>query len=241
MTDATPRKSDLNVRVASAVAMVAVAGTALWLGGYAWFLFVLAVALVCLGEFVRLIWLATASNGKRIGGAFAAFMYVGLAGLLLADMRHQWLHDIDGSIGRVSVLSVVGVVVFTDIGAYFSGRTFGGPKIAPRISPSKTWAGLLGGMVAAAVWGLIALHLFARAVDATEFAQVGINQLNAALSAATLAVVAQSGDFFESWLKRQAGAKDSSNLIPGHGGVFDRVDGLIPVVLLSAYLFRPPF
>lgn len=104
----------------------------------------------------------------------------------------------------------------TDTGAYFSGRTIGGAKIAPKISPNKTWAGLIGGMIAAAlVMGGMALY--AQIDHAPVYFVLG----------AILAVIAQIGDFFESWLKRRAGVKDSGALIPGHGGVLDRIDGVL--------------
>ena len=244
MTEATHRKSDLGVRVLSAVVMIAVAGTALWLGGSAWLVFVLVVAAICLGEFSKLIWLATVSPLKRSLGAVGAFIYVGWAGYVLAAMRHEWLHDDSGMMGLVSVLAVLGVVIFTDVGAYAAGRSIGGPKIAPKISPSKTWAGLFGGMVAASLWSVVALQLWE--VVAKYETGIGSSQLIGVpvaipLIGAMFAVLAQLGDFFQSWLKRLAGVKDSSNLIPGHGGVFDRVDGLIPVVLVAAYLNVPPF
>ena len=244
MTEAQPKKSDLGVRVASALVMVTVAGTALWLGWWVWTAFVVLVASICLAEFVRLIWLATANWAVRALSMLGALVYVGLPGFMLSGIRHSWLHDERGLLGLVSVLTVLGIVVSTDIGAYFAGRTIGGPKIAPSISPSKTWAGLFGGMVAAAIWGLIALRLFVWAADVEVLRQgfeLFMIYLNAALSAAVLAVVAQFGDFFESWLKRRAGVKDSSNLIPGHGGVFDRVDGLLPVVLVSDIFRVRPF
>jgi phosphatidate cytidylyltransferase len=130
--------------------------------------------------------------------------------------------------------------VFTDTGAYFAGRAIGGPKIAPRISPSKTWAGLAGGMAASVGW----VFLWVWAMDAPlvwpRF-ELGLNLsvqnvTGAVALGAGLAVVAQAGDFLESWLKRRAGVKDSSRLIPGHGGVFDRIDGLIPVVLVAGFI-----
>ena len=244
MTDAQPIKSDLGVRVASAVVMVTVAGMALWLGGQWWKMFVVVVAVLCLGEFARLIWKASTSFLVRIFGISGAILYVGLAGLTIAEMRHSWMHDASGYLGLVTVLAVVGVVIFTDIGAYFVGRTIGGPKIAPTISPSKTWAGLIGGMIFAALWSTFALQLFLWAAD-TWINREGIELFKiwawAPFSGAILAVVAQAGDFFESWLKRKAGVKDSSNLIPGHGGVFDRVDGLLPVVLISSIFHLRPF
>ena len=244
MTEPAPRKSDLGVRVVSAVVMVSVAGTALWLGGDWWTAFVVVVALVCLGEFLRLIFMATSNPVVRFFSCVGAVFYVSLSAFTLAEEPYSWTDDVGGRLGLVSVLFVVGVVVCTDIGAYFVGRTVGGPKIAPQISPSKTWAGLFGGMVAAAVWSLISLKMLLVAgkmellVEGFALAKILVW---AAASGAILAVVAQSGDFFESWLKRRAGVKDSSNLIPGHGGIFDRIDGLLPVVLVSAIFHVRPF
>ena len=129
------------------------------------------------------------------------------------------------------VLAIVVAVIATDIGAYFAGRGIGGPKIAPRISPSKTWAGLAGGIVLAAL-------MLAALAELTAPGAVALRALATFASAGALAaVVAQTGDFFESWMKRKAGVKDSSNLIPGHGGVFDRVDGLLSVSFAAGVLY----
>jgi phosphatidate cytidylyltransferase len=116
------------------------------------------------------------------------------------------------------------VVWATDSFAYFAGRIIGGPKLAPRLSPKKTWAGLLGGMAGAAV-------------ISTGYALYYLpNWVALALAAAALAVVAQLGDIFESALKRRYGVKDSGTLIPGHGGVLDRVDGLVTVGVVAAII-----
>jgi len=149
---------------------------------------------------------------------FAGIVYVGFAAFTLVTMRM-------GPNGMVAVLQVVSAVIATDVGAYFAGRTFGGPKIAPKVSPSKTWSGLAGGMMAAgsllAIWEIVVSQPMAGYMAASPAA--------AAMGGAIVAVVAQTGDFFESWMKRRAGVKDSSHLIPGHGGLFDRVDGLLAV------------
>lgn len=213
------RTSDLPVRVASAVVMLAVAGTALWLGGLWLDLFVAAVALACFYEFARLVRRAKGGGAGRIAAIAAGALYIGLAAAALIQLPAGVL------------VGVIAVVIATDTGAYFSGRTIGGPKIAPRISPSKTWAGLLGGMLAA---GLVSAGFFLSNVEEPRFSPM---LLIAFAIGAVLAVAAQVGDFFESWLKRRAGVKDSSNLIPGHGGVFDRVDGLLPVAILSLALW----
>jgi len=108
----------------------------------------------------------------------------------------------------------------TDIFAYFAGRSIGGPKLAPRISPNKTWAGLVGGMAGAAVIGAVAAFLF------------GLGPVFA-LAGAPLGLLAQLGDLYESKVKRRLGVKDSGSLLPGHGGVLDRLDGLLPVILAT--------
>lgn len=213
------KQSDLPVRVASAVVMLAVAGGALWLGGWWWRAFVLAVGVACLAELSRLVLHATASPLIRLAGLALGTAYVALAVISLAALP------------LAVVLGLVAVVVATDTGAYFSGRAIGGPKIAPSISPSKTWAGLFGGMLAA---GLVAAGSFVW--NTGELVLRPMLFIAFAIGAA-LAVLAQAGDFFESWLKRRAGMKDSSNLIPGHGGVFDRVDGLLPVAIVGALLW----
>lgn len=110
----------------------------------------------------------------------------------------------------------------TDIGAYAAGRAIGGPKLAPRISPNKTWAGLAGGVMAAAVVGWLAAGPAIFALG-SPFLWLG----------GAMAVAAQLGDLYESWEKRRAGVKDSGTILPGHGGLLDRVDGLLPVALLT--------
>lgn len=212
--EAPAKKSDLGVRVLSAIVMLAIAGTALWLGGWILDGFIALIALAAVWEFSRLIQKAVEGSLARLAAIVAAAAYVGLAAWLLMQINTMSL-----------LLLILGAVVLVDVFAYFFGRSIGGPKIAPAISPSKTWAGLLGGIIGATT-ALFAYFAFG-ARGAVEpiwfFEMLPIGAL--------IAVVAQSGDFFESWLKRRAGVKDSSNLIPGHGGVLDRVDGLLPVAI----------
>jgi phosphatidate cytidylyltransferase len=147
--------------------------------------------------------------GGRPDRVAGGVLYVGLPVLAMV-----WLRN-DPAGGLPHLLWLLLVVWATDICAYLVGRSVGGPKLAPRISPGKTWSGLLGGMTGA---GLLGAGLAPLAVDGFWRA--------AALGAA-LAVVAQAGDLFESALKRRAGVKDSGHLIPGHGGLLDRIDGLV--------------
>ena len=216
MTATPPKKSDLGVRTVSAVVMVAVAGTALWLGGSVWLAFVGAVAAGVLWEWRGLVYAMTPSLAARIGWMVLGVIYIGVAAAMLMALRRY---------GMNSVLQLIGAVIATDIGAYFTGRTLGGPKIAPKVSPSKTWSGLLGGIVAAA---LVLLIMRPGGAHADDFPWEWQTR-TALIGGALIAITAQAGDFFESWMKRRAGVKDSGQLIPGHGGLFDRVDGLLAV------------
>ncbi len=205
------KPSDLGVRSLSAIVMVAVAGVALWLGGWWWTAFAGLVAAGVLFEWRGLVRGFEASPMRRGLWNAGGIVYIGMAAAVLIFLRQDIF-------GLDAVVFVVGAVVATDIGAYFTGRLIGGPKIAPSISPSKTWAGLCGGMVAAAAF-LSAMR--------------GYNPLAEAVAAgAAIAVLAQVGDFFESWMKRRAGVKDSGRMLPGHGGLFDRLDGLLAVLFM---------
>ncbi|MEQ8708390.1 MAG: phosphatidate cytidylyltransferase [Rhodospirillales bacterium] len=133
-----------------------------------------------------------------------------------------------GGEGEVWILWLFVVIWSTDIGAYAAGRTFGGPKLAPAISPNKTWSGAVGGVLAAVILSA-PISVFLKDLD-----------LNVAIFLALgLSVISQIGDLVESGLKRQLGVKDSGSIIPGHGGLFDRLDGLLfaAPVALCAQLF----
>ena len=225
------RVSDLPIRLASAAVLLAIAAAALAIGGRVLDAFILLVALIGFAELVRLVLAASRNWALRIIGIAAGAAYFGLAAAVMIGA------------GTFLLVMVIGIAVFTDTGAYFAGRAIGGPKIAPAISPSKTWAGLVGGMIAAAVW----VFVWVAAIDSTALDWLGprfeiglnlsfANTLGGIVLGAVLAVVAQAGDFLESWLKRRAGVKDSSRLIPGHGGVFDRIDGLVPVAIVAGLI-----
>lgn len=129
--------------------------------------------------------------------------------------------------GVLVFLLVGGIVWAADVAAYFAGRAFGKRKLAPAISPGKTWEGVYGALAAVGVYALVASGLFARAADVPEAVALIVP---AALVLGAASVV---GDLFESALKRQAGMKDSGRILPGHGGVLDRIDALIPVLPLA--------
>ena len=242
----TPRKNaDLPVRVASAVVMVAVAGAALWLGGWGWALFVSAVGLGVLWEWWGLVRRFAPNGLSLLRWLTLGVIYIGGAVAFLIALR------VMPGPGKLIVLPIVLSVISTDIGAYFAGRTFGGPKIAPKISPSKTWSGLLGGMLGAGTAFLLTVGGDCSRLDGsgvlptlqeclTDSFKTG-DAWHLLAIGALLAVVAQGGDFFESWMKRRAGVKDSGSLIPGHGGLFDRVDGLMAVCFATGLVSLVPY
>jgi phosphatidate cytidylyltransferase len=255
MTVATTRapRSELMTRTIAGVALILLALLALLWGGTPFWALVSATVLIMLREFCGLVgvdgWtrlaamvllaaalavaqpflgateaaiaaafavailIGTIVLGGRVG---AAMLYAGLPGLALLFLHDQY----DGANLSIWTLAIVWA---TDIGAYFAGRGIGGPKLAPRLSPNKTWAGLIGGMAAALAISLAIAPL------------LHIPPRLAAL-ASSLALLAQLGDLFESWLKRRAGVKDSGRLLPGHGGALDRLDGVVPVAVAVALL-----
>ena len=188
-----------------------------------------SVAAVALGEPGLVLGVVAATlavglgwRGAR-GGKLASFAF-GAVYVLAPLVALVWLRA-DPVYGRAVLFWLLAVVWATDIGAYFTGRAIGGPKIAPRFSPKKTWAGLGGGVAAAAAVG----------AATTAFLGEGAAWKLALLSG-SLAVVAQIGDFTESALKRRAGVKDSGTLIPGHGGMLDRIDGLVFAAVAAALI-----
>ncbi|WP_233256226.1 phosphatidate cytidylyltransferase [Falsiroseomonas bella] len=145
-------------------------------------------------------------------------LYIGLAGIALIELRH------DGWAGRANVFFLFLVVWASDIGAYMAGRMLGGPKLWPAVSPNKTWSGAAGGLAAALLIGLGVALAF----------DPGARVLPVLAVAALLGVASQSGDLLESAIKRHFHVKDSSHLIPGHGGLLDRLDGLLAAAPVAA-------
>ena len=195
---------DLGVRAASALVLVPIGVGSIWLGGAVW---VTALSVVLGATAVEWVFLWRARRMRRPADPallWAGLVYVALAYAALLAMRA-------GPFGRIDVLFVMAVVWAGDIGAYAAGRQLGGPRLAPDISPGKTWSGAVGGTFCAVLAGAAMAHWAWRA----------------AALALGLSVVAQAGDLLESAIKRRLGAKDSSRLIPGHGGLLDRLDGVL--------------
>jgi phosphatidate cytidylyltransferase len=202
----------LLLRVVSAVVLGPLLLAAVWFG-FPWLDLVAAVAApLMIGEWLRLT--------RRRPVARGLFILYSIAALLaLLWLRHQ------PGFGRETILWILACVWATDIGAYFIGSYAGGAKLAPSISPSKTWSGLVGGMCASAVVSAACTLAF-DAGDALVLAVTGVG----------IAIVAQAGDLLESSAKRKAGVKDSGRIIPGHGGILDRIDGLIAALVFIAVL-----
>ncbi|WP_294391869.1 phosphatidate cytidylyltransferase [uncultured Sphingomonas sp.] len=251
---APKRPTDLKRRSLVGLALAAGAILLLWLGGVALWALLTVGALVSLAEWAGLVHARRARLGiamlilivgmayalplmwgtdratlallliaalvlalfPRFGSMSVGLGYIGTAAISILFLREQ-------PNGFALALWTLAIVWATDIGAYFAGHRIGGAKLAPRISPNKTWAGLIGGMVAAGIVGF-------------GIASVGRLPLGAYWLGAPLAVAAQLGDLFESGLKRRAGLKDSGTILPGHGGLLDRVDGVLPVAILVAAL-----
>lgn len=176
-----------------------------------------------------------------VGGAAAAIVFSpgtafsrpwAVAGLIYAALPVAaliWLRS-DASFGAAAVIYLFAVAWTTDTASYAAGRLIGGPKLAPRISPNKTWSGLLAGILAPALVGYIAATILKSG-----------SPVRLALLSVVLAAACQLGDLLESWVKRRFGAKDSSRIIPGHGGLLDRIDGLMMgAVLAGLVALRDP-
>jgi phosphatidate cytidylyltransferase len=244
------RGSELALRVCSALVLVPLAIGTAYLGGWPFALFWGAAAIGVLWEWSSLVARHEQFSALLAGGASLTLAVVlvatghvlpalivvamgalGAASLTLAE-RRTWVAGgiayagvlaigpiilrSDGEQGFLAVLFLFAIVWTTDIGAYFVGRALGGPKLLPRVSPNKTWAGAIGGLFASVVVAVVVAKM---AALTSLFAL--------AMLAVVLSVLAQAGDLFESFLKRRFDAKDSSHLIPGHGGLMDRLDGFV--------------
>jgi phosphatidate cytidylyltransferase len=254
-----PSRGELALRVCSALVLVPLAIGAAYLGGWPFALFWSLAAIgvfwewaslvgggerrliVALGGAALVMALALAAGGRLIAAlGVTALGVAGLAAMAPAQQRGWVAGGVpyaaaigmapvvlrsDTEDGFLAVMFLFAIVWTTDIVAYFLGRLIGGPKLLPRVSPKKTWSGALGGLAAAV---LAALAVAAAA---------GLSALTSiAVVAAILSAVAQAGDLFESHVKRRFGAKDSGHLIPGHGGLMDRLDGFVLAAAVAAVI-----
>lgn len=264
MTEQAKPRSNLQLRIISGV-ILAIAVLALtWWGGLPFRLFAVAMAGAVFYE-----WISIRGEDNRIHLAVSRFLLAGALALMLLGFAPvpvfsglaiaAALAAVSGMVAGRGLWAAWGilyagvpaatlvflrgnapeglwVIVFlfaivwgTDTIAYFTGRALGGPKLAPSISPGKTWSGAIGG----ALGGVIASLIVA------WFAWQGVDLLRVAVVAILLSIASQVGDLFESAIKRRHGVKDSGNLIPGHGGVMDRVDGLVAAAVLLFVLWIP--
>jgi phosphatidate cytidylyltransferase len=202
--------SNLLLRVISAAVLAPLALGVTWLGGVTFVVFWTVAASIVLWE-----WSMLARNRPHTLPAFAGWMVCGLlyAGILLLA---PILLRRDAAYGLTAILFLFAIVWATDIAAYFAGRAIGGPKLWAAVSPKKTWSGAVGGTIGGIVAGLVLIKL-AGLVVAPMLVLVAFG----------LSVASQAGDLLESAIKRHFGAKDASQLIPGHGGLMDRLDGFL--------------
>jgi len=242
--------SDFALRLASGVAMGAVAGACILAGPLSFAVLVVVVTLVLSWEWGRLVHgreadlvIAVHVGAAGVAAVLAAAGFVGLGLLTLAigailalllslgsnslfaafgvfyaglpAVALIWLRS-DADLGLSAVMFLILIVVISDTAGFLAGRLLGGPKLWPRVSPNKTWAGVIGALAASSIAGA----LFSLAVAHGS-------AMRLATAGALLSLVAQAGDLLESAIKRRFGAKDASSLIPGHGGVMDRVDGIV--------------
>ncbi len=253
--DSAKGSSNLYMRVVAALVLAPLTIVIAWLGGWIWACVVIAAAALLYFEWLMIVGV----SGNRFAAA-AGVVALALAGVCLmlrrADVavavivagilfaaamtngKRGWVASglvyaaaalvatilvrRDADLGFVALMFVLLVVWVTDIGGYFAGRGIGGPKLWPRVSPKKTWAGAIGGLVLALVIALgFALFGFGRTVPLL-------------LLGAVLSVVSQLGDLFESAVKRRFDVKDSSHIIPGHGGLMDRLDGFVAAIVFAA-------
>ena len=199
--------NDLLARTLTGLILIVIALLVAFQGGNVFAVMVAAIATAMFYEWTRL------TRGWGAAWYIGGFFYA-----LVPALALLWIRERSG----IELLLWVFIVTWsTDIGAYFAGRRFGRRKLAPTISPGKTVEGLYGGIAAATILG----------GAWTLWAGLGLALL---VLAPVLAIAAQAGDLFESALKRRAGVKDSGTWLPGHGGVLDRLDGLVPVAVLTA-------
>jgi phosphatidate cytidylyltransferase len=222
------RWSDLRLRVLSAAVLAPLALICIWAGGVAFAVLMIAATIGVAAEWVGMV---------RAGHGGTTSLLAGAAYILLAAAGLFWLRA-DPAAGRANLVFLLVLVWASDVGAYVAGRAIGGPRLAPRISPGKTVSGALGGLLASVLVGVAAAALVSVAAVVVSAAAVPPSESLWRAGALTglLGIIAQAGDLGESFVKRHFGVKDSGWLIPGHGGLLDRLDALLAVALAASLL-----
>ncbi len=205
---------NLSVRLASSLVLAPLALLAAWVGGAVFIVLWAAAALIIAWEWIKLVAPARDPMSWRIAG----LIYAGITFIAPVLLR------LDVENGFASVMFLFAIVWMTDIMGYTVGRAIGGPKLWRAVSPNKTWSGAIGGMLGALAAGVVIA------------AALSLALLPIAILSMILSMVAQAGDLVESAVKRRFGAKDTSHLIPGHGGLMDRLDGFIAAALVAAVI-----
>jgi len=205
---------NLSVRLASSLVLAPLALAAAWFGGAVFVIFWAGAALIIGWEWIKLVAPARDPMPWRVAGMIYAAIVFMAPVLLRADVNN----------GFVALVFLFAIVWMTDIMGYVVGRALGGPKLWPAVSPNKTRSGAIGGMAGALAAGIVIAAALSLAV------------LPIAILSVILSMMAQAGDLFESAIKRRFGAKDTSHLIPGHGGLMDRLDGFITAALVAALI-----
>jgi phosphatidate cytidylyltransferase len=255
MTTASDRWGDLKPRLISAAVMLAVGAVEIWLGGLSFLVLITALTAIMIwelasmtapGDNIRALALAALAalclildEGWPSVPAYWLFPVMGIA-FYLTPRSHQLaaallavgimvaghgLFVLRDESGTAAILWLIGVVIASDVMGYFAGRIIGGPKFWPAISPKKTWSGTIAGWIGAALIG-------------AGFVLAGYGHWGLVFLSPFLAFAGQMGDIAESWIKRRTGVKDSSNLIPGHGGLMDRFDALVGAMVFVMVLTR---
>jgi phosphatidate cytidylyltransferase len=212
-----PARSNLALRVISSLVMAPLALIVAWLGGLFFVVFWVIAASIVLWEWSRLVVHGRLRGFSRIDWLAAGVGYAAV--LLFAPLILRR----DPALGFAAIAFLFAVVWVTDIAAYFAGRALGGPKLWPAVSPKKTWSGAVGGTLAGIVAAILTVKLLGVSVSPMLVLVAGF-----------LSVVAQAGDLLESAVKRHFGAKDAGSIIPGHGGVMDRLDGFLTAAAAAA-------
>ncbi|MDH5772460.1 MAG: phosphatidate cytidylyltransferase, partial [Rhodospirillaceae bacterium] len=213
---AEKNKNTIILRVISAIVLAPAVLWVVFVGGVAFEIMVTLAAMVLVYEWTKMV-------GRNFWWLVLGGVYISAAIFAI-----WWLREGNES-GLFYFVWLLVVVWATDIGGYVFGMTIGGPKLAPSISPNKTWSGFIGGILLAAIGGYSVVMYF--------FDQSQASNLASAIALGVgMSIVSQLGDLFESKIKRRFGVKDSGNVIPGHGGLFDRIDGLMAASIVMALL-----